>query len=157
MLTRIISGGQTGVDRGALDAALKASFTCGGWCPEGRKAEDGPIPERYPLQELPGTDYRQRTRRNVVDSDGTLVISFGEPTGGTLATVRFCERLRKPVLVVDGSRFNADDVAGEAAEFIHAARIKVLNVAGQRESKHAGAQAFAEQVVHRLLTIDSSR
>ena len=71
MLTRIISGGQTGVDRGALDAALKASISCGGWGPKGRKAEDGPIPERYPLQELPGADYLHRTRRNVVDSDGT--------------------------------------------------------------------------------------
>lgn len=76
MLTKIISGGQTGVDRGALDAALIASFLCGGWCPIGRKAEDGLIPERYPLQELPGADYRQRMRRNVVDSDGTLVISW---------------------------------------------------------------------------------
>jgi hypothetical protein len=157
MLTKIISGGQTGVDRGALDAALSAAFPCGGWCPEGRKAEDGPIPEGYPLQELPGADYLKRTRRNVADSDGTLVISFGESTGGTLATVRACQRLGKSLLVVDASRGNAQDVAAQAAEFVRVNSIKVLNVAGPRESKHAGAHDFAMQVVRKILTIDSAR
>lgn len=153
MLTKIISGGQTGVDRGALDAALGASFPCGGWCPAGRKAEDGPIPDRYPLQEQPGADFLKRTRRNVVDSDGTLVISFDALTGGTLKTVRYCEHLGKPVLVVDGLRLNAEDAAGQAAEFVRASSIKVLNVAGPRESKHAGAKAYAEQVARRLLSL----
>jgi hypothetical protein len=76
-LEKIISGGQTGVDRGALDAALEASFPCGGWCPKGRKAEDGPIPARYPLKEMDGPAYRLRTERNVRDSDGTLILFFG--------------------------------------------------------------------------------
>jgi hypothetical protein len=98
--------------------------------PEERKAEDGPTPDRYLLQKLPGADYLQRTRRNVVDSDGTLVIAFGEPAGGTLATVRFCERLRKPVLVVDALRTNAEDIAVQLAEFVLARSIKVLSVAG---------------------------
>src|SRR5210317_1948565 len=80
---RIVSGGQTGVDRGALDAALTLGRVCGGWCPEGRLADDGPIPARYPLQELPGGGYRARTRRNVRDSDATLIVTFGAPTGGT--------------------------------------------------------------------------
>lgn len=154
MLTKLVSGGQTGVDRGALDAALAVAFPYGGWCPEGRKAEDGPIPDRYPVQELIGADYRKRTRRNVVDSDGTLVIAFGKPSGRTLATVRTCERLGKPVLVVDATRGNAQDVAVQAAEFVRINSIKVLNVAGPRESKQAGANDFAIQVVHKLLTID---
>lgn len=151
VLQRIISGGQTGVDRGALDAALAVGFPCGGWCPEGRKAEDGQIPHRYPLEELPSADYLKRTRKNVAESDGTLVIAFGELAGGTLRTVRFCEGLKKPVLVVDALRTNADDVASQAIEFVRRNSIKVLNVAGPRESKMPGARAFAEQVVRKLL------
>jgi len=81
-LARIVSGGQTGVGRGALDAALAATFPCGGWCPEGRMAEDGAISPHCLLTELPGAEYKQRTKRNVMDSDGTLVIYFGELSGG---------------------------------------------------------------------------
>jgi hypothetical protein len=84
---KIISGGQTGVDRAALDAALALNIPCGGWCPKGRKAEDGPIPERYPLQETSSADYRVRTEKNVTDSDGTLILTRGPVTGGTAYTV----------------------------------------------------------------------
>jgi hypothetical protein len=73
-LIKIISGGQTGVDRGALDAALAVKFPCGGWCPADRRAEDGSIPGRYPLTPLPGGGYRERTRQNVIDSDGTATV-----------------------------------------------------------------------------------
>lgn len=151
ILKRIVSGGQTGVDRGALDAALAAGFPCGGWCPEGRKAEDGPIPERYPMKDLAGAGYRQRTRQNVIDSDGTLVLCFGEPTGGTAETLRFCERFGKPALIVDGLVSNQEAAAATAKAFIEQRRIAVLNVAGPRESSHAGARAFAETVVSLLL------
>jgi predicted Rossmann fold nucleotide-binding protein DprA/Smf involved in DNA uptake len=152
-MVKIVSGGQTGVDRGALDAALKASFPCGGWCPKGRKAEDGPIPDRYPVQELPSADYLKRTRQNVLHSDGTLVISFGKPTGGTAKTVDFYERFGKPVLVVDGSKFSDEDVAAQTVEFIRTNSIEVLNVAGPRESKHLGAAAFAERAMSRVLAV----
>lgn len=151
MLSKIVSGGQTGVDRGALDAALEAGFPCGGWCPMGRKAEDGPIPDRYPLTELRGADYLQRTRQNVVDSDGTLVICFGEPSGGTLETVRFARHVGKPVLVVDGAKTAAPAVAERAADFVGANSITVLNVAGPRESGRPGARAYAQQVVSCLI------
>ena len=81
MLKKIVSGGQTGVDRGALDAALPRGFPCGGYCPAGRRAEDGRIPARYPLEELSSPHYQVRTRRNVEESDGTLIISCaGEPS-----------------------------------------------------------------------------
>jgi hypothetical protein len=87
-MVRIVSGGQSGVDRAALDAALALGVNAGGWCPEGRLAEDGVIPDIYPLKELPMAGYRQRTKKNVIDSDGTLIIYFGFPTGGTELDIR---------------------------------------------------------------------
>jgi hypothetical protein len=145
--SKIVSGGQTGVDRGALDAALATSFPCGGWCPAGRKAEDGPIPDWYPLIELAGADYLERTKQNVIDSDGTLVIYFGELAGGTRETVRFCERLGKAVLMRDGAKKVPSSIAVDAMSFAALHNIAVLNVAGPRESIHPGAQVFAAKVV----------
>jgi hypothetical protein len=86
-LRRIVSGGQTGADRAALDAALEANFPCGGWCPEGRLAEDGPLSPLYPLRELPGAGYRQRTIKNIESSDGTAFCYFTQPVGGTELTL----------------------------------------------------------------------
>jgi hypothetical protein len=100
MIDRLISGGQTGVDRAALDVALELGISCGGWCPLGRKAEDGPVPEHYPLSETPLGGYSQRTRWNVRDSDGTLILSWGTPTGGTLLTQEVCRSTGKPHLVI---------------------------------------------------------
>ncbi len=152
MLRKIVSGGQTGVDRGALDAALEAGFPCGGWCPEGRRAEDGPIPVRYPVAELAGAGYRQRTRQNVVDSDGTLIVFFGELSGGTLETMRFCERLRKPFHLADCGSTDVEAIAADAAAFVQARAIAVLNVAGPRESSRPGAGECARRIVRSLLT-----
>ncbi|MBI5912095.1 MAG: putative molybdenum carrier protein [Betaproteobacteria bacterium] len=147
MLKKIVSGGQTGVDRGALDAALGVGFPCGGWCPEGRVAEDGRIADRYPVTELASAGYRRRTRQNVIDSDGTLVICFDAPTGGTLETVRFCDRFKKPVLVIDAAATDPPAAAALTAEFVKAHSIAVLNVAGPRESTRAGASNFSRAVV----------
>src|SRR5207244_4480522 len=97
---KVISGGQTGVDRGALDAALALEVECGGWCPAGRLAEDGTIPECYPVVELTNAGYAERTARNVADSDGTLVICKGEPIGGTRETVDRCIEMGKPDSVI---------------------------------------------------------
>lgn len=152
-LQRIVSGGQTGVDRGALDAALAAGFSCGGWCPEGREAEDGPIPCRYPMTTLPGGGYLERTRRNVIDSDATVVICFGELSGGPLKTVEFCDRFGKPVVVLDGNAFAPDTAASKAAAFVRSHAIRILNVAGPRESGHSGARTYAEQVIGLLLRL----
>jgi hypothetical protein len=150
-LKRIVSGGQTGVDRGALEAALALGFPCGGWCPAGRKAEDGAIPSRYPVAELSSADYAARTRQNVLDSDGTLIIHFGELTGGTLNTLRICETLGKPFLLIDADVLGAEEAAARAAAFVHRQSIGVLNVAGPRESGQPGAHRYAEQVITGIL------
>lgn len=153
MLKKIVSGGQTGVDRGALDAALESGFPCGGWCPQGRMAEDGAIDDRYPLAELAGAGYRERTRQNVLDSDGTVVICFGQLSGGTLETVRLCERLGKPVLVCDAAKQSPDAIAADVWSFTETENIAQLNIAGPRESGHSGARESAAKVVSALIRI----
>src|SRR6516225_6787777 len=111
MIAKIVSGGQTGVDRAALDFALESGVPCGGWCPATRKAEDGPISARYPLTETPTDDYAQRTEWNVRDSDATLVLTHGIPAGGTALTIACAKRDGKPCLVIDTSKpVNAADI-----------------------------------------------
>src|SRR5262245_54833883 len=95
VFTKIISGGQSGVDRAALDVALELGIPCGGWCPKGRRAEDGPLPDRYPLDETQTSFYPERTRRNVRDSDGTLILADGAAKGGTALTIELAEQMQK--------------------------------------------------------------
>lgn len=142
MRIKIISGGQTGVDRAALDVAQKLGLSCGGWCPEGRLAEDGPIPARYPLRILPGADYRARTRANVADSDGTLIVYFEELEGGTQLTLHFCLELDKPFKLVDAEETPPLRGARALARFVERHKIKVLNVAGPRASKSPRAYVY---------------
>lgn len=134
-LRKIVSGGQTGVDHAALDAAIAAGVEVGGWCPSGRRAEDRVISKIYPLQETPSSEYAQRTAWNVRDSDGTLVLTRGEPTGGTALTIQEAKQQRKPLLVVDLEALQ--DVA-TLSEWLAAQHIKTLNVAGPRESEAPG-------------------
>jgi hypothetical protein len=103
-ITKIISGGQTGVDRAALDVAIELELPCGGWCPRGRLAEDGTVPDRYPLQETRSAEYAERTERNVIDSDGTLIIATRPLTGGTALTVELAHRRDKPLLLTYRTR-----------------------------------------------------
>jgi hypothetical protein len=152
-IEKLFSGGQTGVDRGALDAALDHSFPCGGWCPAGRKAEDGPIPERYPLTALASASYAKRTAKNVIDSDGTLVIYFDLLSGGTELTVRECMRAKKPFKLIDGTEVSSARAGELAARFVETRAIKVLNVAGPRESSYPGAASYAYRAVAGLLTL----
>lgn len=132
LIEKIVSGGQTGVDRAALEFALERGISCGGWCPRGRLAEEGPIDERYPLKETPSEDYAQRTRWNVRDSDGTLILTAGEPTGGTALTKDFADTMGKPCFVVD-----LDDKpdAAPVQKWIENNAIRILNVAGPRASQ----------------------
>ncbi len=146
-MPRIVSGGQTGVDRGALDAALAAGAPCGGWCPAGRVAEDGRIPSHYPLRELAGAGYRERTLHNVRDSDATLIICYGEPEGGTRQTLEFCGECRKPALLVDAAATPAAEAARRVADFVRGRAVATLNVAGPRASKQPGAHAYARELL----------
>jgi hypothetical protein len=149
MFSKIISGGQTGVDRAALDIALELGFPCGGWCPKGRRSEDGPIPERYPLRETVSSVYPERTRRNVLDSDGTLVLTDGPPTGGTALTIELANRHGKPCLVLD----LADRPEPEAVRnWAQAHDVHVLNVAGPRASEKPGIYSQAAQFLRQTLT-----
>ncbi|MDH3413519.1 MAG: putative molybdenum carrier protein [Gammaproteobacteria bacterium] len=135
MIERVVSGGQTGVDRAALDAALARGLACGGWCPKGRRAEDGVIPNRYPLNETESADYRLRTQRNVSDSDGTLILAIGELTGGTALTREIALAQGKPLLVVD---LDTPSPTSGVCEWIQENHIRRLNVAGPRESLRPG-------------------
>ena len=148
---RIVSGGQTGVDRGALDAAILLGIAHGGWCPAGRLAEDGPIADVYHLTETPSPDYAVRTEQNVVDSDATLILCRGELTGGTQLTYQFARQHDKPVLSLDlGSEPDLADVAAWLAEH----NVTVLNIAGPRESTCPGIGAAAEEFVQQLFSPD---
>ena len=146
---QVISGGQTGVDRAALDVAQELGVPCGGWCPRGRRAEDGPIPESYPLRETPSASYPERTAWNVRDSDGTLVVTRGRPRGGTALTVSLARRALKPVLVVD---LEGGANAAEIRAFLLEHRIRVLNVAGPRESEAPGIHDQAAALLREVLS-----
>jgi predicted Rossmann fold nucleotide-binding protein DprA/Smf involved in DNA uptake len=152
---KIVSGGQTGVDRGALDAALAAGSPCGGWCPAGRRAEDGPIATKYPLNETASEQYRVRTRQNVIDSDATLVIYFGALEGGTACTVEYCRELRKPCYALDGEYYAPAQAARLIAQFIAEHAIATLNVAGPRASKQAQAQRYTQAALALVLNPES--
>ena len=154
---KIISGGQTGADRAALDVAIKLKIPCGGWCPEDRRAEDGPIAERYPLTPLPGAGYRQRTRKNVQDSDGTAIFSFGLLTGGSKATAKFCEQNEKPCLIVDAQNTTAVEAAILVAVFLLRHRIHTLNIAGPRASGQPKIYGFVRDVMLKLLSPPKKR
>jgi hypothetical protein len=147
-LTRIVAGGQTGVDRGALDAALDLGLEAGGWAPKGLRAEDGIIPDRYPLKETPGREYDQRTEWNVRDSDATLVLTTGKPEGGTAATIELAHKLQKPIFVVD--LLKPHNLAS-ISFWLDYEQVRTLNVAGPRESKVPGIRAMAMEFLKDLL------
>ncbi len=145
----VVSGGQTGVDRAALDVARELGIPCGGWCPRGRRAEDGPIPESYPLRETPSAAYPERTGWNVRDSDGTLVITRGRPRGGTALTLSVARRAGKPAVIAD---LEAGVSVSEIREFLFSNRIHILNVAGPRESETPGIHDEAAALLREVLS-----
>lgn len=150
---KIVAGGQTGVDRGALDAAIELGIPHGGWCPRGRTAEDGTIDARYQLRETTSPDYASRTERNVVDSDASLIVYRAALLGGTALTERLARRHNRPCMAID-----LDDAAAQEPQQLDAVRrwiaqhaIEVLNVAGPRESQQPGIATAAKEFLLRLL------
>jgi hypothetical protein len=147
---RIVSGGQSGADRAALDWAIANGVPHGGWCPRGRRAEDGRIDARYRLLETPSRDYEQRTRWNVRDSDGTLIVSRARTlSGGSAYTARSADRLGQPWLHVHPG---ADD-AQAIRDFLARHRIRTLNVAGPRASSDPEIYDYVIDVLGRIAEI----
>ncbi len=153
----IVSGGQTGVDRGALDAALAVQFPCGGWCPVGRKAEDGVISDKYPLDVHAGRGYRPRTLANVRDSDGTLIVFSQKLSTGTKLTRDLCVREKKPFLAVDASQVGVKQAVSSTMQFIAEHAIAVMNVAGPRLSGWPAGYQFALEVVAGVIAGSAGR
>ena len=149
---KIVSGGQTGADQGALDAALELSHPCGGWCPKGRASEAGTIPEKYPLHEHASEVPAARTEANVIDSDGTLIVTHGRPEGGTALTVECARRHSKPFFLLDLAGSPQVGQIVKIRQWGHLYQVFTLNVAGPRESKAPGMQLAVRDIVRKLLT-----
>ena len=137
MIRKVVTGGQTGVDRAGLDAAVDAGIPIGGYCPKGRVAEDGTIPDRYPMVETESPELCCRTEKNVIESDGTLILNKGALSEGTRLTHDFTVKHGKPSLIV---QLDADEIIRpeQVIRWLTGRRISVLNVAGPRESKCSG-------------------
>lgn len=152
MIRKIISGGQTGVDRAGLDAALQAGIPIGGYCAKGRGAEDGSIPDQYPLIELESPESHYRTEKNVIESDGTLILNSGDLTQGTRLTHDFTIQYGKPSLIV---QLDDQEVIKpeQVVRWIRGQYISTLNIAGPRESKIAGG-IYWQALIYLIEVID---
>ena len=149
LVPRIVSGGQAGADRAALDWAIRNGVPHGGWCPRGWTAEDGVLPAKYELREAESPDYRWRTRQNVIDSDATLILNIGALDGGTLETAKFAKSFGKPhlILQLDGGVRNED--VQQLLGWLQRESIGTLNIAGPRESKRPGIYALTSELLDR--------
>lgn len=152
-IKKIISGGQTGVDRAALDFAIKNGIPHGGWVPKGRIAEDGIILEQYHMQEAPTEDYERRTELNIVNSHGTLIISHGELGGGSALTQKFAETHQKPCLHINLTAMPDFRAAIDIKRWIKQHDIQILNIAGPRASKDAGIYDAAMKILEAVFLL----
>ncbi|MBK7727222.1 MAG: putative molybdenum carrier protein [Gammaproteobacteria bacterium] len=149
-IRKIVSGGQSGADRAALDWAIANGIEHGGWCPSGRRAEDGEIESKYQLSETPSRSYLPRTKQNVCDSDGTLIVNSGMLDGGTLNTKRFAEKQKKPVIVAKVAVGIGIGQVEQICLWLQDYGIEVLNVAGPRESKRPGIYRQTFELLDRV-------
>ncbi|MBN2124445.1 MAG: putative molybdenum carrier protein [Deltaproteobacteria bacterium] len=150
MIRKIISGGQTGADRAALDAAIEMGIDHGGWVPKGRKTEEGPLPDRYRMKEMPTAGYAARTEQNVLDSDGTVILSHGKLTGGSALTRRLAKRHGRPWLHIDLTTTNSFRAAGLIDTWIARNEIATLNVAGPKASEDPDIYGAVAKVLKAL-------
>jgi hypothetical protein len=154
---KIVSGGQTGVDRAALDVAIKNGVECGGWCPAGRFDEFGRIPDGYPLKELEQGSFAERTLQNAKDSDGSVIIYFDKLRGGTEFTIECCKQLGRPHKLIDAAKTSVEDAAKSIVAFVREQKIDILNVAGPRQSEWAGGYDYAIRALEIFLNSSRSR
>ena len=154
-MLKIISGAQTGVDRGALNAALALQIPCGGWCPADRCAEDGIIAPRYPVTPLPNAGYRKRTRQNVLDSDATIIIYHTQIHlgSGTALTLKTCLEKHKLFLLIDAQTVSTAIAGQNIARFVQQHNIRVLNFGGPRQSSVPDIERYTEQSVTRAIQL----
>lgn len=150
-LAAIISGGQTGADRAALDVALRFGIPHGGAVPHGRKAEDGPLAAKYLVTELASGDYAVRTRKNVAESDGTLIVSHGNLQGGSALTLAAAGDYEKPVLHLDLTSLPAEKAVMMLHEFVASHQIGILNIAGPRASEDPEIYGAVTKLLTRFL------
>lgn len=151
LVKKIVSGGQTGADRAALDWAIEHDVPHGGWCPKGRKAEDGIIDARYHLQETPTAEYAERTERNVQDSEATVIISIGcELQGGSALTLELARNYRKPCIHITAEGGPAE-AARRLRRFVVENKMQVLNVAGPRASEEPAVGELVKLVLTNAL------
>ncbi|MBW4674291.1 MAG: putative molybdenum carrier protein [Desmonostoc geniculatum HA4340-LM1] len=144
---KIVSGGQTGADRAALDWAIAHQIPHGGWCPKGRKAEDGVINPRYNLTETPSDEYSQRTEWNVRDSDGTAIFSIAQKLfAGSLLTAELAQKYQKPCIHICKELAPLNPVS-KLLLFISKYKIITLNVAGTRASDEAEVYQFVKSTL----------
>ncbi len=153
MLNKIISGGQTGADQGALDAAISLGIDHGGWLPKGRKTETGALPLSYRLKEMDSANYASRTMKNVIDSDGTLIISHGALTGGSALTRTLAQQHLRPFLHANMSRWSSATAANQIFQWITHHHISLLNVAGPRASSDARIYAVTMDVLKAVVKL----
>jgi len=150
-LERIVSGGQTGADQAALDVAMELGIPHGGWVPKGRKTEKGPLPGEYQLKEMPDDSYPKRTEQNVIDSDGTLIISHGELSEGSDYTRRMAAKHRKPWIHIDADKQPTDAAVEVIRTWISGNDIETLNVAGPPASKDPRVYATTKAILKAVL------
>ena len=147
MLKKIISGGQTGADRAGLDTAIAKGIPHGGWIPKGRKTEDGLLPDKYNLSEMTTKSYPKRTEKNILDSDGTMIISHGKITGGSSLTRKLAKQHVKPWIHLDMNDLSIKEAAEQLSRWITGHNIKTLNVAGPRATKDLAIHMKASEVL----------
>ena len=157
MIKKIISGGQTGADRAALDFALKFNIPHGGWIPNGRITEEGPLPDKYHLQEMPTSSYPARTEQNVIDTDGTLIVSHGKLTGGSAYTRKMAMKHGKPWYHADLNKLPTFQAAMVIDEWISQNKIEALNVAGPRASEDPTIYGLVTVILELVLNLTKAK
>ena len=152
MIEKIVSGGQTGADQASLDVAIKLGIPHGGWVPKGRSTEAGVLPDTYQMREMPTADYSERTEQNVLDSDGTVIVSHGALDGGSALTQALAEEHGRPHLHLDMDRLSVSDAADTLKGWIEDNAIRVLNIAGPRESRDPDIYSVTVTVLETLFS-----